>query len=112
STAFKSFATTMPFIMQHGGELYTEGALGTALDSEAAIAAMTLMTDLFTVYALPLEVGSFYNQFRYGTMPVGIGDFGMYIQLLFAAPEIAGLWGIAPLPGIERDGIVDRSYDG
>ncbi len=112
STAFKSFSTTMPFIMQHGGQLYTEGALGTALDSEAAIAAMTLMTDLFTVYALPLEVGSFYNQFRYGTIPVGIGDFGMYIQLLFAAPEIAGLWGIAPLPGIERDGIVDRSYDG
>lgn len=112
STAFKSFSTTMPFIMQHGGNLYKEGALSTALDSEEAIAAMTLMTDLFTVYALPLEVGSFYNQFRFGNIPVGIGDFGMYIQLLFAAPEIAGLWGIAPLPGIEKDGIVDRSYDG
>src|SRR5690554_4931511 len=36
----------------------------------------------------------------------------MYIQLMFAAPEIAGLWDIAPLPGILNDGVVDRSYDG
>jgi len=112
SVAFKSFSTTMPFIMQHGGSIYGEGALTSTLDSEAVISAMTLMSDLFTVYALPLEVGSFYNQFRYGNMPIGIGDFGMYIQLLHAAPEIAGLWDIAPLPGILQDGIVDRSYDG
>lgn len=112
SSAFKSFSTTMPFIMQYGGSLYKEDATKANLDSEEIINAMTLMTDLFTVYALPLEVGSFYNQFRYGNIPVGIGDFGMYIQLLFAAPEIAGLWDIAPLPGILRDGVVDRSYDG
>ncbi len=112
TSAFKAFVTTMPFIMQQGGQLYTEGALGTTLDSEAMIDAMTLMTDLYTVYALPLEVGSFYNQFRYGNMPIGIGDFGMYVQLLYAAPEIAGLWNIAPLPGIQRGAIVDRSYDG
>ena len=112
ATAFKAFSTTMPFIMQHGGSIYGPGALTANLDSEEVIQAMTLMSDLFTVYALPLEVGSFYNQFRYGNIPVGIGDFGMYIQLLHAAPEIAGLWNIAPLPGILQDGVVDRSYDG
>ncbi|HLT00458.1 MAG TPA: extracellular solute-binding protein [Acholeplasma sp.] len=112
TSAFKSFGATMPFIMQHGGKIYTQDALRATLDSEEVISAMTLMSDLFTVYALPLEVGSFYNQFRYGNIPVGIGDFGMYIQLLFAAPEIAGLWDIAPLPGIELNGVVNRSYDG
>src|SRR5690606_20128560 len=112
ATAFNAFSTTMPFIMQHGGSIYGPGALTANLDSEEVIQAMTLMSDLFTVYALPLEVGSFYNQFRYGNIPVGIGDFGMYIQLLFAAPEIAGLWDIAPLPGIELNGVVNRSYDG
>lgn len=112
SSAFKSFSTTMPFIMQHGGSIYSEDVLSSSLDSEAVIQAMTLMTDLYTVYALPLEVGSFYNQFRYGNIPIGIGDFGMYIQLLHAAPEIAGLWDIAPLPGIDLNGEVNRSYDG
>jgi len=74
---------------------------------------MTLMTDLYTIYSLPLEVGSFYNSFRYGDIPIGIGDFGMYVRLLHAAPEIAGLWKIAKLPGVLRpDGVVDRSYDG
>src|SRR5690606_13248178 len=112
TSAFESYGATMPFIMQHGGKIYTQDALRATLDSEEVISAMTLMSDLFTVYALPLEVGSFYNQFRYGNIPVGIGDFGMYIQLLFAAPEIAGLWDIAPLPGIELNGVVNRSYDG
>lgn len=113
TTAFKSFSTTMPFMMQFGADLYSDDVNKATLDEDEVIKAMTLMTDLFTVYALPLEVGSFYNQFRYGNIPVGIGDFGMYIQLLFAAPEISGLWGVAPLPGIRNEhGEVDRSYDG
>ena len=71
------------------------------------------MAELYTIYSLPLEVGSFYNEFRYGTLPIGIGDFGMYVQLLNAAPEIAGLWSVAPLPGVRNDeGVVDRTYDG
>ena len=56
TSAFKAFVTTMPFIMQQGASLYTEGALGTTLDSEEMINAMTLMTDLYTVYALPLKL--------------------------------------------------------
>jgi ABC-type glycerol-3-phosphate transport system substrate-binding protein len=111
--AFKGFVTTMPFIKQHGGKLYHDDALTTAIDSEEVIKAMTLMTNLYTIYSLPLEVGSFYNAFRYGDIPIGVGDFGMYVQLLFAAPEIAGLWDIAPLPGVKNsEGVVDRSYDG
>jgi len=111
--AFKGFIHTMPFIKQYQGKIYSDDALETAIDSEEVIRAMTLMSDLYTIYSLPREVGSFYNSFRYGDLPIGIGDFGMYVRLLHAAPEIAGLWKIALLPGVEQEnGIVDRSFVG
>jgi len=112
ANAFKAFVLTMPFIRQFGGSIFSEDALRAGYDDPKTIEAITLMTDLYTTYSLPVEVGSFYNEFRYGRLPIGIGDFGMYISLLHAAPEIAGLWNIAPLPGITQNGITDRSFDG
>jgi ABC-type glycerol-3-phosphate transport system substrate-binding protein len=113
SSAFKGFTSTMPFIQQYGGKIFSDDALSSSFDDPKTIEAITLMTDLYTIYSLPTEVGSFYNNFRYGNLPIGIGDFGMYVQLLHAAPEIAGLWDIAPIPGImDTNGIVNRSYDG
>jgi ABC-type glycerol-3-phosphate transport system substrate-binding protein len=112
NNAFKAFVQTMPFIRQFGGKIFSDDGLQAAYDDPKTIDALTLMTDLFTTYSLPLEVGSFYNEFRYGRLPIGVGDFGMYISLLHAAPEIAGLWNIAPLPGVMQDGEVDRSFDG
>ncbi|MGI6360325.1 MAG: extracellular solute-binding protein [Acholeplasmatales bacterium] len=111
--AFKGFIHTMPFIKQYQGKIYSHDALETAIDSEEVIRAMTLMSDLYTIYSLPREVGSFYNSFRYGDLPIGIGDFGMYVRLLHAAPEIAGLWKIALLPGVKQEnGVIDRSFVG
>ncbi len=113
SGAFKGFIHTMPFVKQYQGKIYSDDALETAIDSEEVIKAMTLMTDLYTIYSLPREVGSFYNSFRYGDLPIGVGDFGMYVRLLHAAPEIAGLWKIALLPGVKQpNGIIDRSFVG
>lgn len=112
ANAFKAFVLTMPFIRQYGGKIFSDDGLRAAYDDPKTIEALTLMTDLYTTYSLPIEVGSFYNEFRYGRLPIGIGDFGMYISLLHAAPEIAGLWNIAPLPGVERDGVINRSFDG
>jgi ABC-type glycerol-3-phosphate transport system substrate-binding protein len=112
NNAFKAFVQTMPFIRQFGGRIFSDDGLQAAYDDPKTIEALTLMTDLFTTYSLPLEVGSFYNEFRYGRLPIGVGDFGMYISLLHAAPEIAGLWNIAPLPGVMQDGEVNRSFDG
>ena len=112
NNAFKAFVQTMPFIRQFGGKIFSDDGLYAAYDDQKTIEAFTLMTDLFTTYSLPLEVGSFYNEFRYGRLPIGVGDFGMYISLLHAAPEIAGLWNIAPLPGVMQNGEVDRSFDG
>ncbi|MCF7932717.1 MAG: extracellular solute-binding protein [Acholeplasmataceae bacterium] len=113
TNGFKSFDQTLPFINQYKGRLYTDDALSAAYDDPKTLEAIRFMTNIFTIYSMPLEVGSFYNSFRYGTLPIGIGDFGMYVQLLNAAPEIAGLWDIALLPGVMDDmGVVDRSFVG
>lgn len=113
TNAFKAYIDTMPFINQFEGVLYSNDLLEANLTHPNTIEAINFMAELYTIYSLPLEVGSFYNQFRYGSLPIGIGDFGMYVQLLNAAPEIAGLWSVAPLPGVLNDeGIVNRSYDG
>ncbi|MBN2504880.1 MAG: extracellular solute-binding protein [Bacilli bacterium] len=106
---FKPFVATMPFIYQFGGKLYDEDGMTTLINSEEALEGMKLMTDLFTVYNMPKEITNFYQHFRHGTLPIGIGDLGTYLQLTIAAPEIAGKWSIAPHPGVENDeGEIER----
>jgi ABC-type glycerol-3-phosphate transport system substrate-binding protein len=61
---------------------------------------------------LETTISSFYNDFRLAKSPIGIGDFGMYIRLLNAAPDIQGLWAIAPMPGVEQNGEVVRYAPG
>lgn len=97
------------FILQYGGQYYTEDGKRSALDSPEVYAALKEETELYTQYAIPVTA-NFYNMFRTGEMPMGIGSYATYMQLSVAAPEISGMWGIAPLPGMEKeDGTVDRS---
>ena len=64
---------------------------------------------MFTNYGSPVNA-NFLTRFRTGEMPVGVGNFAFYVQLLTAAPELVGRWAIAPLPGVAKeDGVVDRS---
>lgn len=98
---FKPFFATLPFIYQAGGKLYSEDGITTAIDSEEALNGFKLMTKLFTIYNLPLQVPNFYNHFRQGMLPIGISDFNTYVQLTAAAPELSGWWKIAPMPGIK-----------
>lgn len=112
--AMRNFHGTTPLIMQNGGSLYFESAAaGTALGSEESVAGMTLLTDLFTIYDLDVNVDNYYQHFRNGDLPIGIADLGTYNLLKNAAPELSGSWEIAPVPGILReDGSVDRSTCG
>lgn len=97
------------FILQHGGTYYSEDGLKSALDTPEVYQALKEETELYTQYAIPVTA-NFYNRFRTGDMPMGIGTYATYLQLLTAAPEISGMWGIAPLPGLEKeDGTVDRA---
>ena len=107
---FKGLASTSPYIYQNGGQLYTEDGSGIGLMDGNTIEGMTKLTDLFKVYAVEEYVASFYNSFRYGETPLGIGGVSTYVQLTEAAPELAGLWDIAPVPGtLQEDGSVLRS---
>ena len=97
------------FLYQHGGTYYTEDGYRSALDSTEAYQAFREYTEMFTHYSSPVSA-SFFNRFRTGEMPIGVGDYSLYIQLSTSAPELIGKWAIAPLPGIRKEnGEVDRS---
>lgn len=109
SGAFKPFMTTAPFIYQHGGMMYKDDGMTTAIDEEAALNGIEFMTDIFTMYSMPMQSPNFYNHFRYGTLPIGISNLTTYIQLLNAAPEIRGWWDITLYPGMtDEDGNLTR----
>ena len=112
-SSMKAFDTTAPFIFQHQGKLYSDDAFAAAIDDEATIAALTLMTDFYRQYGIPHQIPSFFNSFRQQTIPIGIADFGTYLQLINAAAEIRGLWDIALVPGVRgEDGEINRAMPG
>ncbi len=100
NNAFKSFDTTAPFIYQFGGKIYADDGFSGGIDHENTIQALSFMTDLYREYSTPYQIPSFFNSFRYSEVPIGIGDFGMYLQLTNAAADIRGLWDIALVPGV------------
>ncbi|MFD0715603.1 extracellular solute-binding protein [Paenibacillus sp. GCM10027626] len=109
NNAFKGFDNTTPFIYQFGGRLYDETGTKAVVNTDGAYKAFEFMTDLFTVYNVPITTSEFYQSFRNGTTPVGISDANTYIQLKYAAPELAGQWGILPIPGVaNQDGTIER----
>ncbi|QMS84224.1 extracellular solute-binding protein [Candidatus Xianfuyuplasma coldseepsis] len=101
--AFKTFGETTPFIYQHQGVIYNDTGDKVVLDEAGAYDAFEFMTDLFSVYNVPITTSNFFQKFRDGISPIGIGDGNMYIQLKYAAPELAGQWEVMPIPGIEYE---------
>lgn len=93
----------LSFLYQNGAELYSKDGLTSGLDTDAAFNGFKQWTQLFTLFQLPKEVPSFFNHFRLGDMPIGITDFNTYLLTQVAAPEIAGKWQIAPIPGNRDD---------
>lgn len=97
------------FFYQNNVDLYEPDGLKTALDNPEAFRAFKQWTDLFNTYAIEREVPSFYQHFRDGTMPIGISDYNMYVQLAAAAPELNDRWKIAAMPGVrQKDGTILR----
>ncbi len=112
--AMRNFHGTTPLIVQNGGSLYYGTAdLGTAFGSENSVTGFTQLTDLFTVYDLPVDIDNFYQHFRNGDIPIGIADYSAYNLVKNAAPELDGSWEIALMPGtLQEDGTIDRSSCG
>ena len=113
STSSKSIMTTAPFIYQYGGNLFSDDATRTTISEENSLNAIKLMTELYTLYGLPQQISNFFDNFRNGSLPIGISTFDTYIRLSIAAPEISGKWGVALSPGVKNaDGTVERWQTG
>jgi ABC-type glycerol-3-phosphate transport system substrate-binding protein len=108
---YKWYYQTTAMLFQNNGKLYTEDGLRTAIDQPNAVKGIQALGDLFIAYSLPKEVVSFFNSFRYGTLPVGIVSLNDYILIKNGAPEMEGRWALAPYPGtVQEDGSVSRWY--
>ena len=101
--AMRNFHGTTPILFQNKGTLYGRTAQDVTVDSEATIEGFTQLTELFTIYNMPVDVPNFYQHFRNGDLPIGIADFGAYNLILNAAPEIANSWEIALVPGVQDE---------
>ena len=96
-------------LLQNGGALYSDDRRICLLDSREAHASFSWWVDLYRQYGFPLYKNDF-SRFRTGEMPMTIVSYPFYNQLTVAAPEIRGLWRMAPVPGTRRaDGTIDRS---
>jgi ABC-type glycerol-3-phosphate transport system substrate-binding protein len=90
------------FLYQHGGEYYNKDATRSALDSDEAINAFKDYTEFYTDYKLD-KFTSVEQRFRNGETPIIFADYTFYNNLQVSAPDIKGMWGFAPVPGIKRD---------
>ncbi len=97
-SGLKGYLVTAPYLFNYAAPLYNPDGFSTGLGSEEAINAIKFMAESFTIYGMPLTTSSFYDSFRYGSLPVGISNFETYIKLVTAAPELNGLWGIDLYP--------------
>ncbi|MBQ3054348.1 MAG: extracellular solute-binding protein [Clostridia bacterium] len=101
-------------VFQKGGSYYKEDLKSTAFDEEPAKEAFAELVECYTKFDFPVKY-NFYNRFRSGEMPLAIQLYTQYNQLSAAAPEIDGLWDIAPIPGTivgtDENGnqLIDRS---
>ncbi len=97
------------FLYQNGGTIYTPDLKKCTFDDVKTLDAFQRMLDLFVSYKLPRDY-DFSNRFRQGIMPLAIQDYTAYNGISAFAPEIKGLWGIAPIPGTpQEDGTINRA---
>jgi len=96
-------------LYQNGGEYYNESGSKSALDSEEAISAFRTFTEYYTDFKMETAT-SVEERFRTGEAPIIITDYTYYNTLQVSAPDIAGLWGMACVPGtVQEDGTVNST---
>jgi ABC-type glycerol-3-phosphate transport system substrate-binding protein len=92
-----------PFLFQDGGDYYkcqdtTGGFCRSALDTPEALGAFQEWTDLYSSYKVPQQA-NFFTRMRTGEQPLGVSNYGTYVSLSTAAPELTGRWEMRPMPG-------------
>ncbi len=97
------------FLVQNGGTYYNSTLSQTRFTDEVAYQSFERWVELYKKYGLDRSF-DFYSRFRTGEMPLSIQLYPAYNQLKTAAPELNGLWSIAPIPGtVKEDGTIDIS---
>jgi len=96
-------------VFQNDADYYTETGYTSLVDSPEFMEGFGTFIKMFTDYGCPVSA-NFLNRFRSGEMPIGVGGFDMYLQLVYAAPELTGKWAMVPLPAtVLDDGSLNRS---
>lgn len=94
-------------LYQNNGEYYNEDGSKSMLDSEEAVNAFKEYCEFYSDYKLDVTTSED-QRFRTGECPIIINNIGTYNNLQVSAPDIKGLWGIAPVPGtVQEDGTLN-----
>ena len=100
------------FVYQNDGEYYSPTRYTSKVDSPEFMRGFEVLVKMFTDYGCPVSA-SFLNRFRSGEMPIGLGGFDVYLQLVYAAPELTGKWKMVSLPAtVREDGTLNRCSGG
>ena len=95
-------------LYQNGLEIYSDDRSRCLLDEPAAIEVFTQWSELYTKYKLDKTLNET-DYFRTGEAPIVLSTYTLYNTLSVSAPEIRGLWSMAPVPGIrQEDGQIRR----
>lgn len=98
----------LSMLYQAGGRLYSEDGLKSEITSAIGQEIFKKWTDYYTKHSFPTVV-NFLTRFRLGEVPIAIVDFTNYNSLTVGAPEIAGEYGMAMVPGTKQeDGSIRR----
>lgn len=102
--------TFYTLILQSGHTPYKEDGTGTNFTEQYAIDAFERWTRYYLQYDLPTDY-SWYSRFRNGEMPLVIQGYSSITYLQESAPELNGLWNVAPMPGIldKETGVINRT---
>lgn len=103
--------TFYKFLIQSGEDYFNDDYTKVNFNSEKGYDAFYKWVEFYREYGLPRQY-DFYSRFRTGEMPLAIQNYTSYNQLSKAAPELKGLWTIAPIPGTRReDGTISRAQN-
>lgn len=96
-------------LFQRGTSYYNDTLTATLFNTPEAYDAFEQWAEFYSKYGVARSV-DFYNRLRTGDVPIGIAGYNTYNQLQAAAPELRGLWKMAPTPGtVLEDGTIDNT---
>ncbi|MBQ7935690.1 MAG: extracellular solute-binding protein, partial [Clostridia bacterium] len=104
--------TFFSMILQGGHTPYAEDGSVTNFTEQYAVNAFERWTRYYLQYDLPTDY-NWYSRFRNGEMPLLSTSYSNITYLQESAPELTGLWDVAPIPGTKdpETGIVNHAEE-